>query len=175
MVNTWFAIHTLSGHEKKVSELMISRAKLAGLWEQDIVEILIPTEPELTTRNGKRVVVQKKLFPGYLFVRMNLNDDVFKCIKGTSGVTGFLQSGSKPVPVSEAEIARIQRNIEVSAEAPRVNFSKGDIVRVIEGPFVDYTGKIEEVNSEKETLSVMINIFGRDTPVKLEFTGVEKQ
>lgn len=175
MSNTWYAIHTLSGHEKKVSELLTSRAKMLGLWDTEIFEILIPTEPELTTRNGKRVVVQRKLFPGYIFVRMNMNDDVFKCVKGTSGVTGFLHSGSKPVPLGQAEIQRIQRNIEVSQEVPRVAFSKGDIVRVIEGPFVDYTGKIEEVNSEKETLSVMINIFGRDTPVQLKFTGVEKQ
>lgn len=175
MALRWYAVHTLSMHEKKVSELIMRRGDALGLWNTFIVEILIPTEPELSHRNGKRTVIQKKLFPGYILVRMDLTDDVFKLIKSTSGVTGFLQSGGKPVPLEDFEVKRIMKNLEVSQEVPKIAFNKGEIVRVVDGPFVDYTGKIEEVNAEREKLKVMINIFGRDTPVELDFTGVEKQ
>jgi transcriptional antiterminator NusG len=175
MARTWYAVHTISGHEMKVRELLTRRAQLVGLWDNGVDEILIPTEPELSTRNGKRVVVQKKVFPGYILVRMDMTDDTFKLVKGTSGVTGFVQAGSRPMPLADYEVKRIMENLKASEEAPRVSFTKGDIIRVIEGPFVDYTGKIDEVNGEREKLKVMINIFGRDTPVELDFTQVEKQ
>jgi transcription termination/antitermination protein NusG len=175
LARAWYAVHTLSGHENKVREVLTRRAQAEGLWDFDIFDILIPTEQEMTTRSGKRTVVDRKMFPGYILIRMYLTDEAFKLIKGTSGVTGFLQSGNKPVPLEDTEVERILQNLSQSQETPKVAFSKGDIIRVVEGPFADYQGKIEDVNSEREKLKVMITIFGRDTPVELDFSQVEKQ
>lgn len=175
MARAWYAVHTISGHENKVRELLTRRAQMESLWESEVFEILIPTEKELTTRNGKRYEVDRKVFPGYILVRMNLSDETFKLVKGTSGVTGFVSSGNRPVPLEEYEVRRIMNNIAQSQEAPKVAFGKGDIVRVVEGPFADYTGRIEEVNPDREKIKVMISIFGRDTPVELDFNQIEKE
>lgn len=174
MANYWYAVHTISGHEKKVKELLMHRSINAGSWQMDIYDILIPTEQELSTRNGKKVIINKKVFPGYILVQMNLTEDTFKLVRGTSGVTGFIQSGNQPVPLGQHEIQRILTNLESNKETPKVAFQKGDLVRVNEGPFSDYTGKIEELFLEREKLRVMINIFGRDTPVELDFNQAEK-
>lgn len=174
MARAWYAVHTISGHENKVRELLTRRASVEGLWGLDIFEVLIPVEQEMGTRNGKRVVMDKKVFPGYILVRMAMTDDTYRIVKSTSGVTGFIQSGNKPVPLEDYEVRRIMNNIESSKEAPKVAYSKNDIIRVVEGPFSDYTGKIDEVLLEREKLKVMINIFGRETPVELDFEQVEK-
>lgn len=174
MALSWYAVHTIAGHENKVRDVLTRRAQVEGLWDTDLLEILIPTEPEMTTRNGKRRVVERKVFPGYILIRMNLTDDSFKLVKTTSGVTGFVQSGNKPIPMEDYEVRRIMANLESNKEAPKVAYHKTDIIRVIEGPFSDYTGKIEEVHGDKEKLKVMINIFGRETPVELDFEQVEK-
>lgn len=175
MARAWYAVHTISGHEKKVSELLRRRADMMNLWNVDLFEIMIPTEKELVTRNGKRAERDRKVFPGYILVQMYLNDDTFKLVKGTSGVTGFVSSGSKPVPMEDYEVRRILANLEQSQEAPKIAFNKTDIVRVIEGPFADYTGKIEEVNADREKVKVLISIFGRDTAVELDFAHVQKE
>jgi transcriptional antiterminator NusG len=174
MARAWYAVHTIAGHENKVREVLTRRAQVEGFWGLDIIEILIPMEQELSNRNGKRVVVAKKVFPGYILILMNMTDDIYKLVKSTSGVTGFVQSGNKPVPLEDYEVKRILHNLELSEEAPKVDMNKGDLIRVIEGPFIDYQGRIDEVSPEKEKLKVMISIFGRDTPVELEFTQVEK-
>lgn len=174
MPKTWYAVHTIAGHENKVRDVLTRRAQVEGFWQRDIYDILIPTERELTTRNGKRVERDRKVFPGYILVQMTLTDDTLKLVKSTSGVTGFVQSGNRPVPLEEYEVRRIMTNLESSQEAPKVNWQKGDAIRVIEGPFSDFAGKIEEVMADKEKLKVLINIFGRDTPVELEFSQVEK-
>ncbi|MFN8219875.1 MAG: transcription termination/antitermination protein NusG [Fimbriimonadales bacterium] len=174
MPRAWYAVHTIAGHENKVRDMLTRRAQMENVWGYDIFEILIPTEREMTTRNGKRYEIDRKVFPGYILVQMNLTDDMFKLVKSTSGVTGFVQSGNKPVPLEQYEVDRIMRNLESSKEAPKVAWQKGDAIRVIEGPFADFAGKIEEVNTDREKLKVLINIFGRDTPVELEFTQVEK-
>lgn len=174
MPKSWYAVHTIAGHENKVKDVLTRRAQVEGLWQRDIYDILIPTEREMTTRGGKRYEVDRKVFPGYILVQMSLTDDTFKLVKSTSGVTGFVQSGNKPVPLEEYEVRRIMTNLETSKEAPKVSWNKGDAIRVIEGPFADFAGKIEEVNADREKLKVLINIFGRDTPVELEFTQVEK-
>ncbi len=174
MARAWYAVHTIAGHENKVREMLTRRAQVEGFWDQDVFEILIPIEQEVATRLGKRRLVDRKVFPGYILVNMNLTDHTFKLVKGTSGVTGFVQSGNKPVPLEDYEVRRILHNIEASKEAPKVAYAKGDIVRVAEGPFVEYTGKIEEVNADREKLKVMISMFGRDTSVELEFSQVEK-
>ena len=174
MPRSWYAVHTIAGHENKVKDVLTRRAQVEGLWNLDIFEILIPTEREMTTRNGKRYEMDRKDFPGYILVQMSLTDDSFKLVKSTSGVTGFVQSGNKPVPLEEYEVRRIMTNLESSKEAPKASWNKGDAIRVIEGPFSDFSGKIEEVNADREKLKVLINIFGRDTPVELDFTQVEK-
>ncbi|HMS54521.1 MAG TPA: transcription termination/antitermination protein NusG [Fimbriimonadaceae bacterium] len=174
MPRAWYAVHTIAGHENKVKDVLTRRAQVEKVWNLDIFDILIPMEQELTTRAGKRVLVDKKVFPGYILIKMDLTDDTYKLVKSTSGVTGFVQSGNKPVPLEQYEVDRIMRNLETSKEVPKVSWQKGDAIRVIEGPFSDFAGKIEEVNSEKEKLKVLINIFGRDTPVELDFTSVEK-
>jgi transcription termination/antitermination protein NusG len=174
MPKSWYAVHTISGHENKVKDVLTRRAQVEGIWDLDIYEILIPTEKEMHTRNGKRVEKDKKVFPGYILVQMAMTDEAFKLVKSTTGVTGFVQSGNKPVPLEDYEVRRIMTNLEASKEAPKAAWSKNDAIRVIEGPFSDFTGKIEEVNLEKEKLKVLINIFGRDTPVELDFSQVEK-
>lgn len=174
MPKSWYAVHTISGHENKVRDVLTRRAQVANLWDFDIFEILIPTERELHTRNGKRVEKDKKVFPGYILVNMVMSDEAFKLIKSTTGVTGFVQSGNKPVPLEDYEVKRIMTNLEASQEAPKVAWNKGENVRVVEGPFSDFTGKIEEVVLEKEKLKVLINIFGRDTSVEMDFNQVEK-
>ena len=174
MPKAWYAVHTIAGHENKVRDVLTRRAQVEGYWGQDLFQILIPTEQELQTRGGNRVVVDKKVFPGYILVQMSMTDDTYKLVKSTSGVTGFVQSGNKPVPLEEYEVRRIMTNLETSKEAPKVAWQKGDAIRVVEGPFSDFSGKIEEVNTDKEKLKVLINIFGRDTPVELEYTQVEK-
>ncbi|MCH8978152.1 MAG: transcription termination/antitermination factor NusG [Armatimonadetes bacterium] len=174
MSRAWYAVHTISGHENKVRDILTRRAEVERLWDLDIFEILIPTEQQVSTRAGKRVIVSKKVFPGYVLVQMNMTDETYKLIKSTSGVTGFIQSGNKPVPLEEYEVKRIMTNLEKSKETPTVALDKGDLIRVIEGPFIDYQGRIEEVNPDREKLKVMISIFGRDTPVELEFPQVEK-
>lgn len=174
MPKSWYAVHTIAGHENKVRDVLTRRAQVEGLWDYDLFEILIPTEKELHTRNGKRVEKDKKVFPGYILVNMVMSDDAFKLVKSTSGVTGFVQSGNKPIPLEDYEVRRIMTNLEASKEAPKVAWNKGENIRVVEGPFSDFTGKIEEVTTEKEKLKVLINIFGRDTPVELDFNQVEK-
>ena len=174
MPKAWYAVHTIAGHENKVRDVLTRRAIVEGVWDLDIFQILIPTEQELQTRNGKRYLRDKKVFPGYILVQMSLTDETYKLVKSTSGITGFVQSGNKPVPLEEYEVRRIMTNLEASKEAPKVSWAKGDAIRVVEGPFSDFSGKIEEVSPEKEKLKVLINIFGRDTPVELDFSQVEK-
>ncbi len=174
MPRCWYAVHTIAGHENKVKDVLTRRAQVEGLWQSDLYDILIPTEREMTTRGGKRYEMDRKVFPGYILIQMQLTDQAYKLVKSTSGVTGFVQSGNKPVPLEDYEVRRILQNLESSKEVPKIAWSKSDAIRVVEGPFADFTGKIEEVNSEKEKLKVLINIFGRDTPVELEFTQVEK-
>lgn len=174
MPKSWYAVHTIAGHENKVRDVLTRRAQVEGFWNLDIYDILIPTEKELTSRNGKRYELDKKVFPGYILVQMSMTDDAYKLVKSTSGVTGFVQSGNKPVPLEDYEVARILKNLEASKEQPKISWNKGDAIRVVEGPFSDFTGKIEEVNADREKIKVLINIFGRDTPVELEFNQVEK-
>ncbi len=174
MPKAWYAVHTIAGHENKVKDVLTRRAQVEGFWDLDMYQILIPTEREMQTRNGKRYEMDRKVFPGYILVQMQMTDDTYKLVKSTSGVTGFVQSGNKPVPLEEYEVRRIMTNLEASRETPKVNWNKGDAIRVVEGPFSDFTGKIEEVSPDKEKLKVLINIFGRDTPVELDFSQVEK-
>ena len=169
----WYAVHTYSGHENKVKTNIERRAESMNLKDR-VFRILVPTEAELRTRGGKKQEVQRKVFPGYVLIEMILDDQTWYLVKSTTGVTGFVTSGNKPVPLQEDEVQVLLETIESPDRRPKVRWSKDDIVRVTVGPFADFTGKIEEVNIQKEKLKVLISIFGRDTPVELDFTQVER-
>ncbi len=173
MERHWYAVHTYSGHENKVKTNIERRAESMGLKDR-IFRILIPTEQELRTRGGKKHEVARKIFPGYVLIEMVLDDQTWYLVKSTTGVTGFVSSGNKPVPLQDKEVANILEAVEGPRQKPRVLWEKGQVVRVMSGPFAEFTGTIEDVNIQKEKLRVLISIFGRDTPVELDFTQVEK-
>lgn len=169
----WYAVHTYSGHENKVKTNIERRAASMNLAEQ-VFRVIVPTEAEFRTRGGKRQEVQRKVFPGYVLIEMVLDDVTWHLVKSTTGVTGFVSSGNRPVPLQESEIQAILDAIESPDRRPKIKWSKEEVVRVTSGPFADFTGKIEEVNTQKEKLKVLISIFGRDTPVELDFGQVER-
>lgn len=169
----WYAVHTYSGHENRVKTNIERRAESMNLKDK-IFRILVPTEQELRMRGGKKQEVQRKVFPGYVLIEMVLDDSTWHLVKSTTGVTGFVNSGNKPVPLQEREIQEILDAIEAPDRRPKVKWEKDQVVRVTAGPFAEFTGKIEEVNAAKEKLKVLISIFGRDTPVELDFDQVER-
>ena len=169
----WYAVHTYSGHENKVMTNILRRAESMNLKDK-IFDIKVPTETEVRTRAGKRHEVKKKVFPGYVLIDMILDDSTWYLVKSTTGVTGFVSSGNKPVPLQEKEIQSILQTEEGTVQRPRVQWNRNDVVRVVAGPFSGLEGKIEEVNLDREKLRVLISIFGRETPVELEYTQVER-
>ena len=173
MQRHWYAVHTYSGHENKVMNNILRRAETMSLRDK-IFRILVPTESELRTRGGKKTEVKRKLYPGYVLIDMILDDSTWYLVKSTTGVTGFIPPGNKPVPLQDREVKDILEAIEGNVPAPVIKFEKGEVVRVTAGPFTEFTGKIEEINADKEKLKVLISIFGRDTPVELDFQQVEK-
>lgn len=173
MDKQWYVVHTLTGKENKV-KTSIEKVTEARDMGHLLGRILVPTETEIRSAAGKRREVQKKLYPGYVLVQTNLTDDMRNIIQQTSGVTHFVGSGSKPVPLKTEEIREILQTIGEEAQKPKTVWSTEQSVRVTEGPFAEFTGKIVEVNAEKETVKVLISIFGRETPVELDFTQIEK-
>ena len=171
----WYIVHTYSGFENKVSESLQQRVQAYG-WQQDIGEVLIPTEDVVEMRGGKKVVSTKRFFPGYILVEMNMSDDAWHVVKNTPKVTGFVGAGSKPTPLSKEEVDHIIQQVTVAAEQPKpkYTFDKGDQVRINEGPFTSFNGVVDDVNVDRNTLKVMVTIFGRATPVELDFLQVEK-
>lgn len=170
----WYVVHTYSGHENKARLGLIDRVKQLGKPEQ-FGEVLIPTEPVLEMVKGQRRTTTRKFYPGYMFVQMELTEETFHLVKNTPRVTGFL-GGQKPSPVKESEIKQINDQMTDGSSRPRsrISFEEGESVRVIEGPFQNFTGTVEEVKPEKQKLRVLVSIFGRATPVELDFTQVEK-
>lgn len=175
MDKNWYIIHTYSGFEKKVAETLKSRIEAAGLVGQ-FGEIMVPTEDTLETRQGKKVVTPKLFFPGYVLVEMEMNDDTWHMVRETPRVTGFVGSGQRPSPLSSEEVDRIVHKVEVAAEhpKPRLKYDKGENVKITDGPFKDFNGVVDEIHDERSTLRVMVTIFGRSTPVELDFYQVEK-
>ncbi|MBL8177161.1 MAG: transcription termination/antitermination protein NusG [Bryobacterales bacterium] len=171
----WYIIHSYSGFEQKVADSLRSRAEAFGFAEK-IGQILIPTEEVVELRNGKKVTSKRLLYPGYVLVQMAMDDQLWHEIKNTPRVTGFVGGGNTPVPLTPQEVHSILYRQASSAERPRpkLNFEKGETVRIIDGPFANFSGKVDEVNSERNTLRVLVTIFGRATPVELEFLQVEK-
>lgn len=171
----WYIIHSYSGFENKVAESLRSRADAFGFADK-IGQILIPTEEVVELRNGKKVTSKRLLYPGYVLVQMAMDDQLWHEIKNTPRVTGFVGGGNTPVPLTKEEVNQVLFRQATSAERPRpkLNFEKGETVRIIDGPFSNFSGKVDEVNTERSTLRVLVTIFGRATPVELEFLQVEK-
>ena len=171
----WYIVHTYSGFEGKVKDSLRQRAEAMGMTEV-IDEILVPTEEVVEIRDGKKKRTTRKFFPGYVLVKMTMSDDAWHVVRNTPKVTGFVGTGPKPVPLTESEVARIVNQVSVAAEKPKpvLAFRVGDTVRIVDGPFSNFSGDVEEVNEDRSTLKVMVTIFGRATPVELEFLQVEK-
>ncbi len=171
----WFIIHTYSGFEQKVADSLKSRAEAFGFADQ-IGQLLIPTEEVVELRNGKKVTSKRLLYPGYVLVEMEMNDELWHAVKATPRVTGFVGGGNMPVPLTADEVNSILYRQASSAERPRpkLKFEKNENVRIIDGPFSNFSGKIDEVHPERNTLRVLVTIFGRATPVELDFLQVEK-
>jgi transcription termination/antitermination protein NusG len=177
----WFVVHTYAGYENKVKSNLQSRIVSMNM-EDRIYEVVIPMGDVVEFKNGKKVVVQKKVFPGYLLTRCDLDDDSWSVIRNTPGVTGFVGPGTKPTPLSRKEVESILQvplagvgGVEqVKKSRPRLEYEEGETVRVKEGPFADFSGQIDEINEDQLKLKVLVNIFGRETPVELEFSQVAK-
>ena len=172
----WYIIHTYSGFERKVKESLESRVRAYPELEQRIGRVLIPTESVTEVRGGKKYTSERMFYPGYVLVEMDMDDNVWHVVKGTPRVTGFVGTGQQPTPLSEDEVKAIVYRVADSKEKPKlkVKFEKNESVRITEGPFASFTGVVDEVNEDRETLKVMVTIFGRSTPVELGFGQVEK-
>lgn len=172
----WFVIHTYSGYENKVKNNLESRVQTMGM-EDKIFRVLVPTEEELEIKNGKKKIVQRKVYPGYVMVEMIMTDDSWYVVRNTPGVTGFVGStggGSKPIPLLPMEVTSILRTMGVDELKTKVEFIVGEAVRLVDGPFVDMIGTIEEIHADQQKLRVLVSMFGRDTPLELEFMQVER-
>jgi transcription termination/antitermination protein NusG len=175
----WYVIHSYAGYENKVKQNLESRVVSMNM-EERIYEVIIPMEEVIEFKNGKKVVVQKKVFPGYLLARLDLDDDSWYVVRNTPGVTGFVGSGAKPTPLSRREVENVLQVKDESGATggrktkPRLEYEVGESVRVKEGPFADFTGTIAEINEIQLKLKVLVNIFGRETPVELDFAQVAK-
>jgi transcriptional antiterminator NusG len=176
MTKRWYVVHAYSGMEKSVGRALQERVERAGMQDK-FGKILVPTEEVVEMKNGQRTITERRFFPGYVLVEMDMNDDTWHLVKSTAKVTGFVGgTANKPAPISEKEVEKIMQQMQEGVEKPKpkVLFEVGEMVRVKEGPFTDFNGNVEEVNYEKSRVRVSVTIFGRATPVELEFGQVEK-
>ncbi len=169
----WFVIHTYSGYEERVKKNLEQRIRSMDTGTE-ISQIVIPTEEEIEVRNGQRRTVSKKILPGYVLVQMRMSDQSWGMVRNTPGVTGFVGSNNKPVPLQEEEVNRVLRQMEAEAPKVKVGFRKGQSVRVTDGPFIDFMGVVDDISMEKSKVKVLLSLFGRETPVELDFLQVEK-
>jgi transcriptional antiterminator NusG len=169
----WFVIHTYSGYENKVKTNLEHRLLSMGMQDK-IFQVVIPTEEEIEIRDGQRKTVQKKIFPGYVLVQMIMDDESWYVVRNTPGVTGFVGSGTRPVPLDDTEVKSILRQMRAEEPRVKVGFQVGQTVRIIDGPFVDFAGQVDEINLEKGKVKVLVSFFGRETPVELDFLQVER-
>ncbi len=173
MAFNWYVINTYSGHENKVRLNLLQRMKTMHQ-EQNVKEIVVPTEQVVETKNGQKVQTEKRVFPGYVMVNMKMNEDSWALVKNTPGVTGFVGSANKPVPLTPEEVDRILDTGTVEKPKAVAQFSVGETVRVMSGPLADFNGEISEVNEDQNKLTVLVNIFGRETPAQLSYDQVKK-
>jgi len=175
LAKQWYIIHVYSGFEKKVAQSIREQARMKGL-EEMIDEVLVPSEEVIELRRGTRVKSERKFFPGYVLAHMEMTDDTWHLVRNTPKVTGFLGAGSKPMPISEVEANRILHQVKEGIERPKplITFEIGETVRVCDGPFTSFNGLVEDVDEERSRIKVAVSIFGRATPVELEFSQVEK-
>lgn len=175
MAARWYVLHVYSGFEGKVAEAIRDKAQKQGI-ESRIEDIMVPTEEVVELKRGQKVNSERKVFPGYVLAKMDMSDEIWHLVKNTPKVTGFLGGGNKPVPISEKEAARLMTQLQEGIEKPRaaITFEIGEKVKVMEGPFATFEGMVEEIDEEKGRVKVSVSIFGRATPVELEFSQVEK-
>jgi transcriptional antiterminator NusG len=176
MAKQWYIIHTYSGFERKVKESLESRVAAFGLQDK-IGQVLIPTEDVVEVRGGKKVTSTRMFYPGYVLVEMEMDDYTWHVVRNTLRVTGFVGSGQTPTPLSDEEVQNILHRAASPTERPKpkLTFERNEQVRIVDGPFANFTGTVEEVNSDRSTLKISVTIFGRSTPVELDFMQVEKQ
>jgi len=169
----WYVVHTSSGHEVRVMETLRQRVETMNL-QGKIFELLVPTQDRVIIRGGKKATIKEKIFPGYLLIKMILDDPTWLAVRTTIGITGFVGMGNNPTPLSEAEVANIQKFISSPAPRYKTKFSVGEAVKITDGPFADFLGTIHEMDEEKGKVKVLVSIFGRETPVELDFLQIQK-
>lgn len=169
----WYVVHTYSGYENKVAEMIKQRAETLGLLDK-IIEILIPTQEKIQIKRGQRKTVNEKIFPGYMLVHMELTDDSWLAVRTTQGVTGFVGVGNKPTPLPKHEVEAIRQYMYQAAPQYKADYSEGEAVKITDGPFNDFLATVKSIDEEKGKVEVLVNIFGRETPVSLDFLQVKK-
>lgn len=170
----WYVLHTYSGYENKVRKSIETRIDALDLTDR-VYEIVVPTQDEIEIRSGQRHTVQKKVFPGYVLVRMEMDDDTWYALRNTPGVTGFVNINNVPIPLPDTEVQGILKGMTAEAPKVKVSFAVGDTVRITDGPFADFRGEIDEINQEKGKIRVLVSFFGRETPVELDFLQAERE
>lgn len=169
----WYVVHTYSGHENKVAETLKQRAETLNLTDR-IISILIPTSEKIQIKRGQRKTVHEKIFPGYMLVNMELTDDSWLAVRTTQGVTGFVGVGNKPTALPKHEVEAIKKYMNQAAPQYKADYSEGEAIRIVDGPFNDFLGTVNSIDEEKGKVEVLVNIFGRETPVQLDFLQVKK-
>ncbi len=170
----WYVLHTYSGYENKVKKSIETRIDALDLNDR-VYEIVVPTQDEIEIRSGQRHTVQKKVFPGYVLVRMEMDDDTWYALRNTPGVTGFVNINNIPIPLPDFEVQNIMKGMTAEAPRVKVSFAVGDTVRIVDGPFADFRGEIDEINQERGKIRVLVSFFGRETPVELDFLQAERE
>jgi len=171
--SAWYVVHSYSGYENKVKTNLEQRIESMGMQDK-IFQVVVPTEEEIEIRDGQRRITEKKIFPGYILVEMLMTDDSWYAVRNTPGVTGFVGMGKKPTPLRPEEVQRIMKRMEDEAPKIKVTFRPGQRVRIIDGPFTDFVGSVDDIDMDKSKVRVLVAFFGRDTPVELDFLQVEK-
>lgn len=169
----WYVVHTYSGHEQKVADALKQRLEAFGLKDQ-ITDILVPTQEKIIIDAGKKKTIRERLFPGYVMVRMMLTDETWGVVRNTTGVTGFVGAGAKPTPLPAHEVDAILKFTKLAAPKFELKFKVGETVKVIDGPFTDFLGKVDEIDEEKGKVKVLVSVFGRETPIELDFLQVAR-
>jgi transcriptional antiterminator NusG len=170
---SWYVVHTTSGHEIRVAETLRQRVETMGL-EDKVFELLVPTQDRVVIRQGKKSTIKEKIFPGYLLVKMVLDDPTWLAVRTTPGITGFVGAGKTPTPLSESEVENIQKFVSAPAKRYKTRFSEGEAIKITDGPFSDFLGTIDEIDEEKGKVKVLVSIFGRETPVELDLLQISK-